>query len=235
MKLALVRGTLAAALGLALVMQPALAADPSLKTEKDKHSYMIGMLWGKQLQDVKGDVDIAIVQKALADSFAGGKMLLTEEEAQQLSMDFRTKIQQRMEAERAKQGESNKTEGEAFLAANKSKPGIKVTESGLQYQVIKQGTGPKPKLNDQVKVHYVGTLIDGTKFDSSVDRGQPATFPLNGVIAGWTEALQLMPVGSKYKLFIPSALAYGEQGQPAGGIAPNAVLIFEVELLEILN
>lgn len=112
---------------------------------------------------------------------------------------------------------------------------MKVTESGLQYQVIKEGTGPKPKANDQVKVHYVGTLINGTKFDSSIDRGQPATFPLNGVIPGWTEALQLMNVGSKYKLFIPGKLAYGENGQPQGGIGPNEVLIFEVELLEILN
>jgi len=110
-----------------------------------------------------------------------------------------------------------------------------VTESGLQYSVIKEGAGAKPKVTDQVKVHYVGTLLNGTQFDSSVDRGQPATFPLNGVIPGWTEALQLMTVGSKYKLFIPGNLAYGEQGQPQGGIGPNEVLVFEVELLEILN
>lgn len=235
MKSMLTKSAVALALGMALCAQSAVAADPALKTEKDKHSYMIGMLWGKQLQDIKGEVDLAMIQKGLNDSFTGGKTMLSEEEAQMVSQEFRSKLQAKRDAERKAAGEANLKTGEEFLAKNKTVAGVKVTESGLQYQVIKEGTGPKPKANDQVKVHYVGTLINGTKFDSSVDRGQPATFPLNGVIPGWTEALQLMTVGSKYKLFIPGKLAYGENGQPQGGIGPNEVLIFEVELLEILN
>ena len=235
MKSMLTKSAVALALGMALCAQTGFAADPALKTEKDKHSYMIGMLWGKQLQDIKGEVDLAMIQKGLNDSFTGGKTMLSEEEAQLASQEFRSKLQAKREAERKAAGEANLKTGEEFLAKNKTAPGVKVTESGLQYQVIKEGTGPKPKANDQVKVHYVGTLLNGTKFDSSIDRGQPATFPLNQVIPGWTEALQLMNVGSKYKLFIPGKLAYGENGQPQGGIGPNEVLIFEVELLEILN
>lgn len=235
MKSMFLKSAIALALGTAVYAQSAFAADPSLKTDKDKHSYMIGMLWGKQLQDIKGEIDIAVIQKGLADSFAGGKTLLTEEEAQKVSAEFRAALQAKREAERVAAGAENQKKGDDFLAKNKGLPGVKVTESGLQYSVIKEGTGPKPKANDQVKVHYVGTLINGTKFDSSIDRGQPATFPLNGVIPGWTEALQLMTVGSKYKLVIPGKLAYGDQGQPQGGIGPNEVLIFEVELLEILN
>lgn len=235
MKSMLAKSAVALALGSALIALPALAMDPSLKTEKDKTSYMIGMLWGKQLQDIKGDVDLATIQKALNDSFAGGKTLMSEEEAQKVSGEFRQALQTKREADRAKSAGENKAKGDEFLAKNKTAAGVKTTESGLQYSVIKEGTGAKPKATDQVKVHYVGTLLNGTKFDSSIDRGQPATFPLNGVIPGWTEALQLMTVGSKYKLFIPGNLAYGEQGQPQGGIGPNEVLIFEVELLEILN
>ncbi|MCB1601879.1 MAG: FKBP-type peptidyl-prolyl cis-trans isomerase [Lysobacterales bacterium] len=235
MKSLLSRSAIALALGTALIALPALAMDPALKTDKDKNSYMIGMLWGKQLQDIKGDVDMAMVQKGLADSFAGEKTLMTEEEAQKVSGDFRTMLQGKREAERAKAAAENKAKGDEFLAKNKTVAGVKTTESGLQYMVLTEGTGAKPKATDQVKVDYVGTLINGTKFDSSIDRGQPATFPLNGVIPGWTEGLQLMTVGSKYKFFIPGNLAYGEQGQPQGGIGPNEVLIFEVELKEILN
>ncbi len=235
MKSLLAKSAIALALGSALIAMPALAIDPSLKTEKDKNSYMIGLMWGKQLQGIKDDVDMAVVQKGLNDSFAGGKVLMTEEEAQKVSNDFRTAMQAKQEAERTKSAGTNKSKGDEFLAKNKTAEGVKVTESGLQYSVIKEGAGAKPKVTDQVKVHYVGTLLNGTQFDSSVDRGQPATFPLNGVIPGWTEALQLMTVGSKYKLFIPGNLAYGEQGQPQGGIGPNEVLVFEVELLEILN
>ncbi|HWS27505.1 MAG TPA: FKBP-type peptidyl-prolyl cis-trans isomerase, partial [Xanthomonadales bacterium] len=174
-------------------------------------------------------------QNALAESMAGGKTLMTEAEMQEVSNQFRTIVQTKRQAAQAKAATENKAKGDEFLAKNKTAPGVKTTESGLQYSVIKEGTGAKPKATDQVKVHYVGTLLNGTKFDSSIDRGQPATFPLNGVIPGWTEALQLMTVGSKYKLVIPGSLAYGEQGQPQGGIGPNEVLIFEVELLEILN
>jgi FKBP-type peptidyl-prolyl cis-trans isomerase len=161
--------------------------------------------------------------------------LLTNEEQLAVRQEFVRKLQAQ-QAEKAKAAaEKNKAEGEKFLADNKGKPGVKTTASGLQYTVIKEGTGPKPGPNDQVKVQYLGTLIDGTKFDSSYDRGQPAQFALNGVIPGWTEALQLMTVGSKYKLFIPSSLGYGERGTPGGPIGPNATLVFEVELVEIVK
>jgi FKBP-type peptidyl-prolyl cis-trans isomerase len=230
----LARSALALTLG-AVLAAPAYSADASLKTDKDKASYMVGMTFGKQLAEIKDEVDLALIQKGLNDSFTGGKTLLTEEEAQKVSNDFRTQLQAKMQEKQKAAGAENQKKADEFLAKNKTQPGVKTTASGMQYLAIKEGTGPKPKANDQVKVHYTGTLINGTKFDSSVDRGQPATFPLNGVIPGWTEALQLMSVGSKYKLFIPGKLAYGEGGQPAGGIGPNELLIFEVELLEILN
>lgn len=226
--------TLALALLASVSATPVVAADPSLKTEKDRHSYMIGMMYGRQLQEVKDDVDLAMLQKGLADTLTGAPTLLSEEEMQQAFREFNEKVQAARAERQQKAAAENLKKGEEFLAKNKTAKGVKTTESGLQYLVIKEGAGPKPKANDQVKVHYVGTTIDGKKFDSSIDRGQPATFPLNGVIAGWTEALQLMPVGSKYKLFIPSKLAYGERGYPPN-IGPNEVLIFEVELLEILN
>jgi FKBP-type peptidyl-prolyl cis-trans isomerase len=226
--------TLALALLASVSATPVVAADPSLKTEKDRHSYMIGMMYGRQLQEVKDDVDLAMLQKGLADTLTGAPTLLSEEEMQQAFREFNEKVQAARAERQQKAAAENLKKGEEFLAKNKTAKGVKTTESGLQYLVIKEGAGPKPKVNDQVKVHYVGTTIDGKKFDSSIDRGQPATFPLNGVIAGWTEALQLMPVGSKYKLFIPSKLAYGERGSPPN-IGPNEVLIFEVELLEILN
>lgn len=229
-----VRNTLATAVLAAAVAAPNAGAVDKLTTEKDKVSYMVGMDLSNGLQQIKGEIDPAIVAQALQDALKGGKTLLTQEEALAIRQSFVQKMQAQMAEKQAAAGNKNKADGEAFLAANKSKPGVKTTASGLQYQVIKEGTGKKPGPNDQVKVHYLGTLIDGTKFDSSYDRGQPAQFALNGVIPGWTEALQLMTVGSKYKLFIPSNLAYGEKGSP-GPIGPNSTLIFEVELLEILN
>lgn len=229
-----VRNTLATAVLAAAVAAPNAGAVDKLTTEKDKVSYMVGMDLSNGLQQIKGEIDPAIVAQALQDALKGGKTLLTAEEALAIRQSFVQKMQAQMAEKQAAAGNKNKADGEAFLAANKSKPGVKTTASGLQYQVIKEGTGKKPGPNDQVKVHYLGTLIDGTKFDSSYDRGQPAQFALNGVIPGWTEALQLMTVGSKYKLFIPSNLAYGEKGSP-GPIGPNSTLIFEVELLEILN
>ena len=229
------RNTLSAALavGLAASALPAGAVD-KLTTEREKVSYMVGLDMAKGLTQVKGDVELAIVLQAVEDAVGGKTLLLSEAEAQTVRQAF---IQKLTAAQQAKQQESagkNKTEGEAFLAKNKSKAGVKTTASGLQYEVITQGKGPKPAATDQVKVHYVGTLLDGTKFDSSVDRGEPATFGLNGVIPGWTEALQLMPVGSKYKLYVPSTLGYGDRGTP-GPIGPNATLVFEVELLEIVK
>ena len=203
-----------------------------LKTEKDKVSYMVGMDVGKGLSSIKDEIDMAVVIQALQASVKGDKTALTQEEALKIRQDFMTKLQAKRAAEEKAKAETNKKAGDEFLAKNKGKKGVNTTPSGLQYEVIKAGTGPKPKDTDTVQVHYTGTLLDGTKFDSSVDRGEPATFPLKGVIPGWTEGLQLMPVGSKYKFYIPSNLAYGENGP--GPIGPNAVLTFEVELLKIV-
>jgi FKBP-type peptidyl-prolyl cis-trans isomerase FkpA len=172
----------------------------------------------------------AAIEATLADR----EPLLTPEQAMEVQRTFAERLQGKRAAEMQEMAVKNKTEGEAFLARNKSASGVKTTASGLQYQAIKEGTGPKPAATDTVRVHYVGTLLDGTKFDSSIDRGEPAQFALNAVIPGWTEALQLMPVGSKYKLWIPSELGYGDRGTP-GPIGPNATLAFEVELLEIVK
>ncbi|MBX3725556.1 MAG: FKBP-type peptidyl-prolyl cis-trans isomerase [Xanthomonadales bacterium] len=205
-----------------------------LTTDRQKVSYMVGMDLGRNLTQIQDELDVAVLVQGLQDTLAGRPTKLTEEQANQVKQDFMQKLQARAVEERTAQATANRTEGEAFLAENKNKPGVRSTESGLQYQVITEGRGSKPAATDRVRVHYVGTLLDGTKFDSSIDRGTPAEFALNGVIPGWTEALQLMSVGSKYKLFIPSDLAYGENGTP-GPIGPNATLIFEVELLEILE
>lgn len=231
-----VRNVLAAAVLAAFTAGAAHAQQKieKLETEKQKTSYMVGMMFGQQLGSIKDEIDPAIVAQAMSTSLAGGNLLMTQEEAQTVSQEFSRKMQGKMEADRKVAADKNKADGEKFLAANKGKPNIKSTASGLQYQVITEGKGPKPKASDTVRVHYTGTLLDGTKFDSSVDRGQPAEFPLSGVIPGWTEGLQLMPVGSKFKFWIPSNLAYGEQGTP-GPIGPNATLSFDVELLEIVK
>jgi FKBP-type peptidyl-prolyl cis-trans isomerase FkpA len=224
---------------LAVATASALAASASalaqqLKTEKDKVSYMVGMQIGGSLAQIKDEIDLKVVFSAIEGTLAGKDPLLTPEEAMEVQRGFAERLQGKRAAEMQEQATKNKTEGEAFLARNKSASGVQSTASGLQYQVITSGTGAKPAATDTVRVHYVGTLLDGTKFDSSVDRGEPAQFALNAVIPGWTEALQLMPVGSKYKLWIPSELAYGDRGTP-GPIGPNATLVFEVELLEIVK
>jgi FKBP-type peptidyl-prolyl cis-trans isomerase len=216
--------------------KPATAAKTptplTLKTSKDKFSYALGMKMGGNLKKQEVPVDPAILARGLKDALSGGKTLMTDDEAQaalsQVQNDLRKKQQEKMQAE----GAANKKEGDAFLAANKGKEGVVTTPSGLEYKILKQGTGPKPAATDSVVCNYKGTLINGTEFDSSYKRGQPATFPVSGVIKGWTEALQLMPVGSKWQLFIPSDLAYGERG-PGPEIGPNSTLIFEVELLSI--
>lgn len=199
-----------------------------LKNQKDKVSYIIGMDIGNNLKKQSIDVDPNILAKGLKDSLTGGKPLLAEKEIQETMAAF----QKEMMAKKEEVAKQNKKDGETFLAENKKKEGVKTLPSGLQYKVIKGGAGKKPKSTDTVTVHYRGTLINGTEFDSSYKRGQTVSFQVSGVIPGWTEALQLMEEGAKWQLFIPSNLAYGERG--AGGvIGPNATLIFEVELVSI--
>lgn len=203
-----------------------------LKDQKDKVSYSIGMNIGNNLKKQSFDVNPDVLAQGIKDALSGSKALMTEQEVNETIMAFQKEMSAK-QIERLKElGEKNKKEGEAFLAENKKKECIITLPSGLQYKVINEGTGETPELTDVVTVNYRGTLIDGTEFDSSYRRGQPATFPVNAVIAGWAEALQLMKVGSKWQLFIPSDLAYGERG--AGrDIGPNATLIFDVELLSI--
>jgi len=204
-----------------------------LATQKDKVSYAIGLNIGKNLHRDSIDVDPNLLLQGLKDALAGGKTLLTEDEVKATMTALQTDLRQKQEVKMQQAGEANKKEGEAFLAANKTKEGVVTLPSGLQYKILKTGTGPKPTANDSVVCNYRGTFIDGTEFDSSDKHGgQPVTFTVGQVIKGWTEALQLMPVGSKWQLFIPSDLAYGQRGAGAD-IAPNATLIFEVELLSI--
>jgi FKBP-type peptidyl-prolyl cis-trans isomerase len=202
------------------------------KTQKDKVSYAIGMNIGTTLHKQSVDVDPKVLQQGLEDAMAGGKTLLSEDEARATLTEFQTEMRKKMQEKMQAEGEANKKEGATFLAANKAKDGVVTLPSGLQYKILAPGTGPKPTASDSVVCNYRGTLIDGKEFDSSYKRGQPATFPVSGVIKGWTEALQLMPVGSKWQLFVPSDLAYGERGQ-GPDITPNATLIFEVELISI--
>ena len=199
---------------------------PQLKDQKDKVSYSIGMNIGFNLSRQKVDVNPDILSAGIKDAIAG-KPQLTQDQVKDVMAQF----EKDMEQKQKQAGEKNKTDGAKFLEENKKKQGVKTTASGLQYKVMKDGTGANPKPTDMVTVNYRGTLIDGTEFDSSYKRGQPATFPVNGVIKGWTEALQLMKVGSKYQVFVPANLAYGERSVSAE-LGPNATLIFEVELLD---
>lgn len=205
----------------------------SLATQKDKVSYTIGWDIGNNFKKQYVDIDHDILIMGIKDAQAGAKPLLNDEDMRSVMMAFQTELRDKQTKERSVMGEKNKKEGEEFLAQNKQKEGVKVAASGLQYKVIKEGNGAKPKPSDIVAVNYEGKLVNGTVFDSSYKRGGlPATFRVDGVIRGWTEALQLMKVGSKYELCIPSELGYGERG--AGmDIGPNAVLVFTVELLSI--
>lgn len=215
--------------------KPPAAKHPSslvLKTKKEKGSYALGMSIARRLQKEGMEIDSASFLQGMKDTQGGGKLLLTDEEAQAAINTLQQEASGKQEAKMKTTGDANKKEGEAFLAANKSKQGVVTLPSGLQYKVETQGAGPKPLPTDTVECNYRGTLIDGKEFDSSYKRGQSATFPVGGVIKGWTEILQLMPVGSKYQVFIPAELAYGPSGAGAD-IGPQATLIFEIELLSI--
>jgi FKBP-type peptidyl-prolyl cis-trans isomerase len=207
----------------------------TLKSPKDKASYAVGMNYGTLLRKQSLDLDHldpAVFARGFKDSFSNGKTLLTEDEARTILTQLQADMNKKKQEMAQQLGDVNKKEGAAFLEANKTKEGVVTLPSGLQYKVLQEGSGPKPAPTDSVVCNYRGTLLNNTEFDSSYKRGQPATFPVTGVIKGWTEALQLMPIGSKWQLFVPAELAYGERG--AGGqIGPNATLIFEVELLSI--
>lgn len=208
------------------------APELKLDTPKNRISYTIGVNIGQDFKNQKMDVDPDVLLMGLKDSLAGKELQLSDEEMVDEIQAFQQEMQAKMVAEMEAMATTNKTDGEAFLAENAKQEGVVVTESGLQYKVLEAGDGESPGPADVATVHYRGTLIDGTQFDSSYDRGEPATFPVGGVIAGWTEALQLMKPGAKWQLFIPAELAYGERG--AGqAIGPNATLLFDVELISV--
>jgi len=202
----------------------------AFKDDKEKASYALGLNLANGWKRNDVDLDVDAVARAMKDVFSGATLKLSEEEIRATLMSYQQVITAKQQEKRKADAEKNKKAGEAFLAENKTKPGVISLPSGLQYKITAEGTGEIPKATDTVSVNYRGTLLDGTEFDNSAKRGGPATFPVGGVIAGWTEALQLMKTGSKWKLFIPSDLAYKDRGSPPN-IGPNAALIFEVELV----
>ncbi|MFA6243165.1 MAG: FKBP-type peptidyl-prolyl cis-trans isomerase [Candidatus Hydrogenedentales bacterium] len=210
------------------------AAPAGLETEIQKVSYIIGSQFGKSLKTEALEADLKALTQGIQDALEGKKPAISAEDSQKIMSEFEPKLVAKQKEAQQKAGAANLAEGEAFLAENGKKPGVQTTETGLQYIVVKEGTGEMPKATDTVKTHYRGTLINGEQFDSSYDRNEPAEFPVNRVIPGWTEILQKMKVGSNYKVFVPSKLAYGEKGA-RGAIPPNATLIFDVELLEIVK
>jgi len=204
-----------------------------LKTEMDKVSYAIGVQIGQSFKKQEIEIKIEPMMRGLKDSMAGRKLVLSQDEMQKVMMSFQQRMMAKQKERQKVEAAKNLAAGKAYLAANGTKEGVKVLPSGLQYKIIKKGTGKTPTAADKVKTHYRGTLIDGTEFDSSYKRNQPVEFPVNQVIKGWTEALQLMKEGGKWELYIPANLAYGEQGRPS--IPANSTLIFEIELLEVLK
>lgn len=223
------KGVLSAVLSAGLMLT-ATAAE--LKTEAEKLSYIFGLDIGRTLKAQGMEVDFKTLSAAIQTGFEGGETLMTEADIDTTRQAFIARKTAEAEAKVAEVASANTAEGKAFMAENGKKDGVKTTASGLQYQVLTAGKGAKPKAEDTVTVHYRGTTLNGQEFDSSYKRNAPASFPLNRVIPGWTEGVQLMPLGSKYKFFIPSELAYGEQGSPPH-IMPNSTLIFEVELISI--
>lgn len=220
-------GVLVASIGLAQDK-----AQPQLKDQKEKASYSIGHELGASLKKGNMEVNTDILMRGLKDGVTGAKSVLTEEQIKETMTAFQKEMMDKQQAAQKKQGEENAAAGKKFLEENKKKDGVKTTASGLQYKVLKEGTGESPKETDTVVTNYKGTLLDGTEFDSSYKRNEPATFPVNRVIKGWTEALMLMKPGAKYQLWIPSELGYGERGV-GKDIGPNSTLVFEVELVSI--
>jgi FKBP-type peptidyl-prolyl cis-trans isomerase len=222
-----------------LLASPVVAQESTgaLKTQKEKISYFIGTDMGRrmkaELEKQSIDFDPAIVAQAVKDALAGKKSLLSDAEIEEVRSTLQKELSEKNQARTKALAEKNKKEGEAFLIENRKREGVKTTDSGLQFKVLKQGKGKIPQQSDTVTVNYVGTFVDGTEFDSSVKRGKPATFALNQVVSGWTEALTMMPAGSKWQIVLPPKLAYGSIGTPGGPIGPNAVLIFEIELVSV--
>lgn len=206
-------------------------AAAQFENEQAKVSYAFGVMFGQRMRNDLGEIDLDQFANGMKSAFNDEPQLLSDDEIAKILSEYQREMQQKQISDLQKLSEENKKAGETFLAENKNKEGVVTLESGLQYKKLTEGKGPQPSEADTVTVHYTGSLINGEVFDSSVERGQPATFPLNGVIAGWTEGLQLMPTGSKWRLFIPADLAYGSSGNRS--IGPNETLIFDVELLEI--
>jgi len=201
---------------------------------KDKVAYLVGADVGRSLAPIKDELELPVVIQAIRTSFDKGQPLMSEAELGAMRESFQQKVQAKMQAQASQLGDKNRAEGAKFLAGNKTQKGVITTGSGLQYMVLRQGSGPRPSATDRVRVNYEGKLLDGTVFDSSYARNQPAEFALNQVIAGWTEGVGMMPVGSKFRFWIPGDLAYGAHGTPGGPIGPNATLVFDVELMGIL-
>lgn len=214
------------------VAKPAVSTAKTPESKVDKLSYAIGINFAKQFQSQNIEINPDMMFQAIKAVYSGGTPMMNEQQVMETLQNFEKEMQEKMQGESKKAAQGNKEKGKAWLAENKKRPGVVELPSGLQYEVIKEGTGESPKATSTVTTHYTGTLIDGTVFDSSVERGQPAQFPVNGVIKGWTEALQLMKPGSKLKLYIPSDLAYGDGGSPPK-IGPGETLIFEVELISV--
>lgn len=215
-----------------LSLQAADKAESPFKTSGEKLSYSMGLDLGNYLKSMGSELDLDTLKSGIDDGFTGAEPKMSQEEIAAVQEEFAAKMKAQQEEQLAAMMEKNKAAGQAFLGENKEREGVMVTESGLQYEVLKAADGPKPKESDTVKVDYIGTLVDGTEFDSSIKRGEPAVFGVGQVIPGWSEALQMMEVGSKYRVVIPSQLAYGEAGAPPV-IEPNSVLVFEIDLLGI--
>ena len=222
--------TLATLVGLSVAIAPAMAQE--LESPEDRLSYTIGMDIGQSLSEQDMNLNVELLVAGMQAAYAGEETLMTQEEALAEREAFMQRRQAEMQQAMAEEAEANIAAGEAFMADNAQKEGVQVTDSGLQYRVIEPGDGAQPAASDRVTVHYRGSLIDGTVFDSSYDRGEPATFALNQVIPGWTEGVQLMSEGATYEFVIPAELAYGAEGRP-GAIGPNSTLVFDVELIAV--